>query len=77
MDKYIDKLTEIASLIFNNKSLQLSSDTKLSDIKEWDSISHIQFINTIENEFGIKFSLDEMINISTVEMIIDIIKSKA
>lgn len=58
------KLREIFKASFNNLP-ELLENTSSKDIVDWDSLRHVMLITEIENQFDIKFELDEMLSMST------------
>ena len=44
-----------------------------SDIEGWDSLMHISLISAVEDEFDIKFSMKEVVNMENVGEMADII----
>lgn len=47
--------------VFNDSSLLITSSTNANDIEAWDSITNLFLIDSIEKRFGIKFTLDEIL----------------
>ena len=76
MDNILSKIEEIAKIVFENETISIAESTGFDDIEEWDSLTQIQLIDTLEKEFNMKFSLDEMMNSSTIGNIANTIKSK-
>ena len=70
-------LKKIFETTFN---ISISEDSfvklKVNDISEWDSMGNINFILTIEEAFGTKFSLEEIEEINSIEKIKIILKKK-
>ena len=64
------KVKNIISRILEVDMEVIRDDLAIGDIKEWDSLHHIQIISEIEEEFGIKFTPDIMIELEDVEDII-------
>jgi acyl carrier protein len=58
------KVEKIFEKIFG-KVPGLNDGTSSKDIREWDSLKHIMLITAVEKEFGIKFGLDDMLNMKT------------
>ena len=50
--------------------------TSTDDIEEWDSLSHIQLVVTIEKSFNIKFSSSEVLSWKNVGQMVDTIIKK-
>ena len=56
--------------------MEISMDTKLADIEEWDSLAHVQLIEKIEAVLGVKFSAKEMMSWDEVGELVDSIEEK-
>ena len=52
---------------------QLKEKDGPGDHNKWDSLGHMEIIRLIENEFTLKFTLDEILNISSVEDIVKLV----
>ena len=64
------------SKTFNIDVLLLSKKTSKKDLSQWDSMSHLNLIVDIENEFNISFSNEEMVTIFDFKSLLKIIKNK-
>ena len=42
---------------------------KIGDVEKWDSLNHMLFLMEIESEYSLKFSVDEMGDLITIEQI--------
>lgn len=65
------KLTEIFRDVFDDETIILEDETDSSCISGWDSLMHVTLIGTIEDEFEITFSIDEIIELKNVSNLID------
>jgi acyl carrier protein len=73
-----EKLLKIISQTFNVEKNLISLKTGMDDIDGWDSLGHLNLIMSIEKEFKIKFSSEQIINLDSVEKIQNaLIKLKA
>ena len=70
-EEVIEKLTPIARAIFENQELVLSDDMSADNVATWTSLSFMQFLTEIENQFGFKFKMMELFNLKTMGNIID------
>jgi len=64
----MDRLTGVFREVFDDPSLDiegLSRDT----FPEWDSLAHVKLILGIEEEFGVKFTMDQVTDLRSVEEI--------
>jgi len=57
--------------IFDEDGMVIENSTNSDDIKDWDSLNHINLVSTIEKEFKIKFALKELSTLNNVGSIID------
>ena len=51
-------------------------DIKEGNIENWDSLNHVNLMMRLEQEFNVKFSLDEIEKARDLKTIVDIILSK-
>jgi acyl carrier protein len=70
------KLTSIFRKVFDDDSIVVRPDLTADDVDEWDSLSHIRLVLTVEKAFNIKFSASEIGRLKNVGEFADLIKSK-
>ena len=58
-------------LIANKKALHASNE----NIKEWDSLKHLSLVLAIEEEFNIRFTNDETLQLTSFKNIAEILKN--
>ena len=75
-DEIFDKLNEIFREYFDDETIELQEETTAEDIEDWDSLEHINLIVTIENEFGMKFTMGEVTTMKNVGAMVDIIADR-
>ncbi len=66
------KLQKILIGFFKNKELKIKNNTKIKDIKGWDSLNHVKIIVLLEKKFKMKFSGDQIYKIKNIN---DILKN--
>jgi acyl carrier protein len=76
MNEIYERLSEIFSEVFDEE-LTVSADTTSNDIEDWDSLSHITLISAIEEAFGMRFSMKEVVGMANVGELAQIISSRA
>jgi acyl carrier protein len=59
-----------------SNNLAFSIDTIRDDVAEWDSLSHIRLLTAIEASYGVQFDLEEIVNMTTVATIVDLLYEK-
>ncbi len=71
-----EQLQKVFRTVFEDNSLIISSTTSAKDIKMWDSLTHLQLIAEIEDEFKIKFSFEEVMMFNSVADILKTIENR-
>jgi acyl carrier protein len=56
-----DRLQQIARDVFDDDRLVLTDATVAGDVAGWDSLAHVNFMFSIEREFGVQFSEEEFV----------------
>ena len=68
------KLEELMVDVFDVDDLAITETTSADDIEEWDSLSHIRFMITVERFFKIRFLNEE---VGEFKNIVDLARSIA
>ena len=61
-----EKLYQIISKVFNVESNEIYDETSPENLEEWDSFNFYVLLDEIENEFNMKFDLDETLEIKKI-----------
>lgn len=72
-NEILAKVQDIFRDVLDNEEIALNSETTADDIEEWDSLSHIQLIVTIEKAFKIKFTSKEILSWNNVGEMVECI----
>ena len=51
----------------------MEEKTQATDVDEWDSLTHMDLITTLENELNIEFSMDEIMIMRDIKSVKDIV----
>ncbi len=76
MEQIQSEVQDVFRRVFGNDTLIVTPKTTQEDIEAWDSLEHINILSIIEQQYGIKFNLNEVMEIKTVGDIIDLIARK-
>ena len=72
----IDRIyTRISENLKVEKS-QLNDEMEVGDIKQWDSLAHINLIVSLEHEFKITFDVEDTLEMESINDIIEIISDR-
>ena len=67
----IDRLTPIARIVFEDNDMVLSDEMSAETLDTWTSLSFMQFLTAIEQEFGFRFKMMELLSLKSMGSIID------
>lgn len=74
-NEIVAQLTTIASEIFQVENLVLTEDMSATNVETWTSLTFMQLLTAIEENFGFKFKMMELIQIKNMGDIIRSIES--
>ena len=68
-------LQEVFRQVFDDDGLVVTPATSRRDLADWDSVAHVKIILSLEEEFAIRFTEDEVSSIQTVGELLDAVES--
>ena len=71
----VSTIIEIFQDILDVKKGTVSLSTTSSDIDEWDSVATVNIIVALEDEFRIKFKLEDIQTLETVQDFVDLVQA--
>ena len=75
-DQTYAEITPIFQDVFDDDDLIPNDNMTAKDVAEWDSLSHIRLICSVEEHFSIRFSTTEINDLRTVGDFIALIQDK-
>ena len=75
-DEVYETLNEVFRDVFDDPSVTVDDSTTSDDVDGWDSLEHINLIAAIEQEFGVKFNMGQVVSMKNVGEMVDIIMSQ-
>ncbi len=76
MNEIYERLNEVFRDVFDDDSLCVNQRTTAADIEDWDSLSHITLIAAVEDEFRMKFSMKEVVEMKNVGEMVALIAAR-
>lgn len=70
------KLGDVLKRFFERDDLELKDETTAQDVEGWDSLAHIGLIMEIEEEFGLRFTVDDIVDLKNVGEMIAMLEKK-
>ena len=71
-----ERLDRVFQDVFDDDTIHVTPKTTADDIEDWDSLEHINLMAAVESEFGIKFSMGQIVTMKNVGEMADIILQK-
>lgn len=75
-EEIYEKLNAVFRDVFDDDSITVSENTTSADIDGWDSLEHINLIAAVEQEFGIRFGMGQVVTMKNVGEMAAIIAAK-
>ena len=75
-EEVFERLNEVFRDVFDDETFTVDENTTANDIEDWDSLEHINLMAAVESEFGIKFSMGQVVTMKNVGEMADIILQK-
>ena len=75
-EEIYERLNKVFRDIFDDESIVVKPETTSNDIEDWDSLEHINLVVAVEQEFGIKFNMNEVTTMKDVGDMVNIIISR-
>ena len=75
-EQTFEKLNEVFRDVFDDDRICVTDTTTSDDIEDWDSLEHINLIAAVEQEFGMKFNMGQVVTMKNVGEMADIIMSQ-
>ena len=75
-EEVYETLNGVFQDVFDDESIEVHDETTSDDIEDWDSLEHINLIAAVEQEFGVKFNMGQVVSMKNVGEMGDIILSQ-
>lgn len=75
-EEVFERLNKVFRDVFDNDDITVTETTTSADIDDWDSLEHINLVAAVEQEFGMKFTMGQVVTMKNVGEMVDIILQK-
>lgn len=62
----LDRFARILRDLLDDEAIVLTMQTERHDVENWDSFNYINFVVSVELEFGVRFGVADVENFQTV-----------
>jgi acyl carrier protein len=70
------KLESVFQSVLERDDITITREMTADDVENWDSLRHVQLVIQVEEAFGVKFKLREVLGLKNVGDLIDLIQIK-
>jgi len=74
--KLIDRVAKVFNEAFAVPADSITNQTVPDDVPKWDSLGHMNMVSILEKEFGTQFEVDEIMEMASVQNILDVLAKK-
>ena len=75
-EEVLERLSEVFEDVLEHDDDKVTEELSQDTCEDWDSLGQITLLVSVENEFGLKFSAEEMAEMKSVAKIIDTVLAK-
>jgi acyl carrier protein len=75
-EQIFEKVNQVFRRVFSNDLIQVNRETTAKDIAGWDSITHLDIITGMEEEFKVEITGFEVMNLNNVGDLLDLLAQK-
>lgn len=72
----LEKVIEIVATVCEVDKAEVTPDSTVGDFPAWDSMGHLSILSQVEENFGISFEPEEMMELEDVSDIVKAIEGK-
>jgi len=71
-----DRINMVLKRVFDLTDAEVARDLRRDDIAKWDSLTHMDLVVSLEQEFSLNFTIDEIIALDSIGRVRSILKEK-
>ena len=75
-EEVFERLNKVFRDVFDDYDITVTETTTSAHIDDWDSLDHIIQLAAVEQEFGMKFTMGQLVTMKNVGEMVDIILQK-
>jgi acyl carrier protein len=70
------RLEGIFRLVFDDAEFDFSTSLSRDDLPAWDSLGHIRLVSSVEEEFGVELSIEEIESLTSVGRLVSLLEGR-
>jgi acyl carrier protein len=77
MSAVVDKVKAAFVSAFNVDAEKFNVEMMPEDVQGWDSLGHLTLVTALQEQFGVEFEVNEVMDMDSVKKIVAICESKS
>lgn len=75
-EEILPQLVALFREVLKQPTLELHPHTTAHDVQGWDSLNHAILLAEVQRQFGVRFSVREVIKLKTIGQLIELLHQK-
>lgn len=75
-EEILERVNKVFKEIFDDEDVAVTFTSTAADVEGWDSLRHITLIEAVEDEFDMRFRMNEVTGMKDVGEMVDIIAER-
>lgn len=71
-----EKIKQIVSSVLNISQADINDQTAMANIPVWDSLMHLSLVEALESNFSMRFTIEEITQLTSYKKIKEILAAK-
>ncbi len=76
-EEILERVNKVFKDVFDDEDVSVTFESTAADVEGWDSLRHITLIEAVEDEFDMRFQMNEVTGMKDVGEMVDIIAERA
>jgi acyl carrier protein len=69
-----DRVKKVMVQVFGVSADRLDDDSSKDTVEGWDSVSHLNLVLALEQEFNVQFNDEQIVEMISLELIVEVLK---
>lgn len=75
-EEILERVNKVFKEVFDDEEVSVQFESTAADVEGWDSLRHITLIEAVEDEFDMRFQMNEVTGMKDVGEMVDIIAKR-
>ncbi|MBD5468101.1 MAG: acyl carrier protein [Lachnospiraceae bacterium] len=75
-EEILERVNRVFKDVFDDEDVAVTFTSTAADVEGWDSLRHITLIEAVEDEFDMRFQMNEVTGMKDVGEMVDIIAER-